>query len=172
MEQDRTTIFLVIFGALWLAIQTVLSFTGDYWFTRVSPETDNYGFDRVFRWVQGNREIIVVTAPHYIETWKRLWVASTLDVLSASTSLAFWVTIILWQLWHGAQIASCLPAVATAVLCKLAGSSYWKGENDDTYDPRKIWWYNFFHFCWHLFGNIAVYKVAYDLCHNGLRGVT
>merc|ERR1711964_346289 len=60
----------------------------------------------------------------------------------------------------------------SAVLCKLAGSSYWKGENDDTYDPRKIWWYNFFHFGWHLFANIAVYNGTYDLCHNGLRGVT
>merc|ERR1711964_123449 len=166
MEQNLVTIWWAAFVTIWCAIQTMLSFDGDYWFTRVSPETGSCGA-RIVRWISGARESIVVTTPDYIETWKRLWVANTLDVLSAYTASAFMLTMFLWQLWHGAEkklVACWFAAASTGVFCKLMGAKNYKGQNDNTYDPNKIWWFNFYHFNWHLFMNIACYLFTSDLC--------
>merc|ERR1711964_9275 len=169
MEQNRATICLLAFSFVWYILQTILSFTGDYWLSRIAPETDNYVLDRVYRWIRVKHESVVVTGPHHIETWKREWVATTLDVLFAFTSAIYAIVVICWQVWHGAQLTTTIAAFATAIVCKQAGSTFWKGQNDDTYDPKKIWWFNFFHFNWHLFCNIAAYILFYDLCHHGLR---
>merc|ERR1711964_130747 len=173
IEQNRASLCWAFFVSLWCTIQSVLSFCGDYWLCRISPENGSY-VDQVFRWLQGKRQVIVVTTPHRVETWKRWWVATTLDVLSAHAACTFILACFLWQLWNGANktlVASWFVCAAIAGACKVMGGRQWKGQDYTTYDPKKIWWFNFLHFGWHLFLNIACYTFTYDLCHNGLRGI-
>jgi len=170
IEQSFETISVLASFFVVFMVQTFLSVSGDYWFTRRSPETDRFVLDRAIRWILGKHESVVVTGPGYIETWKCLYIATTLDVFMAMTLFVLVVSMGFWQLCHGSQLLYCLAATIIAVVCKKAGEFCLKGYSDDTYDPKKVWWFNFFHFNWHFFGNIGLYLFTTDLCRNGLRG--
>jgi len=148
--------------------QTVLSISGDFWFTRLSPETGNTS--RALRWIQGKRQKIVVTSERHVATWKRWWIFTSLDVITAHLNVFIMTGLIAWQVWHGMPCLAIGMSYVIAIACQKIGSSQWRGSCDNTYCPKKIWWFNFFHFNWHFVGNIGLYLVAADFCKNGLRG--
>merc|ERR1711881_117452 len=170
-EQSAITQIVVWFCTFTAVIQTILSVCGDYWLARRRPETDQFILDRIARWIQGRRERLVVTGPHHITTWKRLWVANTLDVCCAVTMFLLVVSMTFWQLSNGSPVHGCVLVSLIAVICKTAGEKCWKGMNGRTYTPEKVWWFNVFHTSWHFFVNVAILILTKDICTTGLHGL-
>jgi len=158
---------VAIGGMLWLVLQAYLSIMGDFLNSRLKPESRD--FFRLFRFLGGVQEKIVVTAPNNIESWKLNLLATKVDVFFACSMFCVGLLLALWQGLHGAHtfLIKFGITVLLALICKFRGSTYWKGK--EQYDPKGIWWFNFFHFFWHVFGCYGIDLLMRDLCENGLR---
>merc|ERR1711964_583033 len=112
-----------------------------------------------------------VSPEHNLETWEHELFFNTVDVVNAQTHFVTIISLGIWQLVHGANLTSCLPTLAIAVISFILGGSMWKCTNDRT-NPRRVWWFNFFHFNWHLWANVSLCFFYMDFCRNGVRGIS
>merc|ERR1711964_542013 len=90
-----------------------------------------------------------------LETWEHELLFRTVDEVNAQTHFVAMVFLVIWQLVHGANLTWHLVTLALAVISWILSGSMWKCTNDRT-NPRRVWWFNFFHFNWHLWANVPL----------------
>merc|ERR1711964_728936 len=146
----------------------IFSFLGDYWFT--SYRAAESVTSSVGRWFCCCKR--QVSSPEYnLETWEHELLFRTVDEVNASVNFVTIVSLVIWQVVHGANLTWGLATLAIAVISWILSGSMWKCTNDRT-NPRRIWWFNFFHFNWHLWANISLCFFYTDFCRNGVRGIS
>merc|ERR1711964_601189 len=179
MRQNESTQLLATYFVGLYIWTPILSFLGDYWFTKSRLRQTKTS--KLLRCLcccclkAKKRLSVIVTGTPVIddmETWQRELIFSTLDQVNAWTHFVAMVCLGFWQLLHGAPLITALVMLIIAVISFFLSRSMWKCSKGRTDQPKTVWWFNFFHFNWHLWVNVALVLFYKDFCRNGLRGTS
>merc|ERR1711964_616388 len=151
----KTLICVQVFSGF---LTSLLSFLGDFWLTRVSPEPLSGKFTR---WFCGTTDS-EVQFHDPIPTWKKHYVANRLDIWNATFQSTSLLTLGVWQALFGTggfilNYLLGLSSFITAACSKWRADAQWEGQTDETgYDPVAIWYTHFYHAIWHVFICISI----------------